>query len=85
MSRGFFDESKFTALVKSEFKKDETIISAIAMLTVPKGIWAQAGYNSIYGVSGGLGINITPQIAIEYNFEKAIGDLSILEPLMKLH
>ncbi|WP_299247930.1 PorP/SprF family type IX secretion system membrane protein [uncultured Lacinutrix sp.] len=78
-SRGFFDESKFTTLVKSEFKKEETIVSAIVMLTIPKGIWAQAGYNSIYGASAGLGLNISPQIAIEYNFEKAIGDLSLFE------
>jgi len=74
-SRGFFDQSKFSALVRSEFKKDKTIISGVAMLTVPKGIWAQAGYNTQYGVSGGVGLNITKQIAIEYNFEKAIGVL----------
>lgn len=75
-SRGFFDESKFSTLLRSEFKKDETIISGLLMLTVPKGIWAQAGYNSLYGMSAGIGINITKQIAIEYNYEKAIGDLS---------
>ncbi|QXP58808.1 PorP/SprF family type IX secretion system membrane protein [Olleya sp. HaHaR_3_96] len=79
-TRGFFDESKFSTLIKSEFKTDETIISALAMFTVPKGIWAQAGYNSVYGASGGLGINISPQIAIEYNFEKAIGDLTDFGP-----
>jgi type IX secretion system PorP/SprF family membrane protein len=75
-SRGFFDESKFTGLLRSEFQKDDTIVSAIAMLTVPKGIWAQIGYNTRFGVSGGLGINITSQVALEYNYEKAIGDLS---------
>ncbi|WP_341216289.1 PorP/SprF family type IX secretion system membrane protein [uncultured Wocania sp.] len=75
-SRGFFDESKFSGLLRSEFKKDQTVISGLVMLNVPKGIWAQAGYNSIYGISGGLGLNITTQIAIEYNYEKAIGDLS---------
>ena len=74
---GFLDESKFSGLIKSEFQKDQTIISGIAMLTVPKGIWGQVGYNSIYGVSGGIGLNITSQIAIEYNYEKAIGDLSV--------
>ncbi|WP_055445938.1 PorP/SprF family type IX secretion system membrane protein [Lacinutrix mariniflava] len=78
-SRGFFDESKFTTLVKSEFRKEETIIAATVMLTIPKGIWAQAGYNSVYGASAGLGVNISPQIAIEYNFEKAIGDLTVFE------
>lgn len=72
---GFFDESKFSTLVRSEFKKDATVISAIAMITVPKGVWAQAGYNTLYGISAGIGLNITDQIAIEYNFEKAMGDL----------
>ena len=75
-SRGFFDESKFSGLLTSEFKKDNTIISGIIMLTVPKGIWGQAGYNSLYGMSAGVGVNISKQIALEYNYEKAMGDLS---------
>ena len=75
-SRGFFDNSKFTALLRSDFQKDETIISGVAMVTVPKGIWAQAGYNTLYGASAGVGINITKQIALEYNYEKAFGDLN---------
>ena len=79
-SYGFFDESRFTGLVRSEFKKDQTVISGIAMLMVPKGIWAQIGYNNLYGASGGIGMNITKQIAIEYNFEKALGDLTDFGP-----
>jgi len=79
-SRGFFDESKFSGLLRSEFRTNETIVSAIAMLTVPRGIWAQVGYNTLYGASGGIGINISSQIAIEYNFEKALGDLTEFGP-----
>ncbi|MCK7590693.1 PorP/SprF family type IX secretion system membrane protein [Subsaxibacter sp. CAU 1640] len=79
-SSGFFDESKFTALLRSDFKKDKTVVSGIAMVTVPKGIWAQVGYNNLYGASGGLGINITKNIAIEYNFEKALGALTDFGP-----
>jgi type IX secretion system PorP/SprF family membrane protein len=75
-SGGFFDESKFSALARSEFKKDNTVISGIVMLTIPKGMWAQVGYNSLYGASGGIGLNITNQICLEYNYEKAIGNLS---------
>tara|TARA_R110002049_G_scaffold309289_2_gene520265 strand:- start:56202 stop:58937 length:2736 start_codon:yes stop_codon:yes gene_type:complete len=75
-SRGFFDESKFSTLLRSEFKKDNTVVSGLAMITVPKGIWAQAGYNTLYGVSAGIGLNITSQIAIEYNYEKGMGNLS---------
>ena len=75
-SRGFFDQSKFSTLLRSEFKKDQTVISGIAMITVPKGIWAQAGYNTVYGASAGIGLNITKEIAIEYNYEQALGDFS---------
>jgi len=74
-SRGFFDESKFSTLLMSEFKKENTVFSGLVMFTVPKGIWAQAGYNTLYGVSGGVGLNITNQISIEYNYEKALGEL----------
>ena len=75
-SRGFFDRSKFSGLVRSEFKKNETVISGIAMLTIPKGLWAQTGYNTLYGLSAGIGINITSQIALEYNYEKEVGDMA---------
>ncbi|WP_299362115.1 PorP/SprF family type IX secretion system membrane protein [Winogradskyella sp.] len=73
--RGFFEGTKFSGILMSEFRQDETIISGIASLNVPKGIWFQVGYNSLFGVSGGLGLNITRNIALEYNIEKAIGEL----------
>ena len=75
-SRGFFDESRFTGLLSSEFKKDQTVVSAMVMLMVPKGIWVQTGYNSLYALSAGIGLNITPQIAFEYNYEKGVGGFS---------
>jgi len=75
---GFFGESRFSALARSEFQKDATIVSGVMMLTVPKGIWAQVGYNTMYGGSGGLGINLTKQIAIEYNYEKPFVGLTNL-------
>ncbi|MDB2612549.1 PorP/SprF family type IX secretion system membrane protein [Flavobacteriaceae bacterium] len=73
--RGFFDDTKFSTLIRSEFKTNKTEVSGLAILQVPKGIWGQIGYHSRYGVSAGIGLNITEQIAIEYNFEKAIGKL----------
>ncbi|MDD5148924.1 MAG: PorP/SprF family type IX secretion system membrane protein [Flavobacterium sp.] len=75
-SYGFFDRSKFSGLIKTEIKKDKTIISGLAMLTLLKGLWVQAGYNTLYGMSGGIGMNITPKISMEYNFEKGTGNLS---------
>lgn len=73
--RGFFEKAKFTGLLMTEFRKDETIISGLASLMVPKGIWFQLGYNNRFGVSGGLGLNVTKNIALEYNVEKAIGEM----------
>ena len=70
---GFFDKSKFSTLVRSEFKKDKTVLSGLAMFSIPMGVWAQAGYNTLYGISAGIGMNITSSISIEYNFEKAMG------------
>jgi type IX secretion system PorP/SprF family membrane protein len=75
-SRGFFDESRFTGLISTELRKEQTVIGAMAMLMVPKGIWVQGGYNSLYALSAGIGLNISPQIVIEYNYEKGVGGFS---------
>lgn len=73
---GFFDKSKFSALIKSDFRKDKTILSGLAMLTIPNGVWAQLGYNTVYGISGGLGVNISQSIALEYNYERGLSSFS---------
>ena len=75
-SYGFFDRSKFSGIVKTEIKQDKTIISGLAMIAIPQGVWAQAGYNTLYGVSAGLGINISPTISIEYNYERGMGNFT---------
>ena len=75
-SYGFFDRSKVTGLLKTELKKEQTILSGQMMISIPKGVWAQAGYNTFYGLSAGLGLNITPKISLEYNYEKSMGDFS---------
>ena len=73
---GFFDKSKFSAIVKSDFRKGNTGISGVAMLTIPNGLWTQLGYDTIYGVSGGLGVNLSKSIAIEYNYERGLGNFA---------
>ncbi len=73
---GFFDKSKFSAIVKSDFRKGNTGISGVAMLTIPNGLWTQLGYSTIYGVSGGLGVNLSQSIAIEYNYERGLGNFA---------
>ncbi|NRB60968.1 MAG: PorP/SprF family type IX secretion system membrane protein [Winogradskyella sp.] len=72
--RGFFKKTKFTALLMSEFQQNQTVISGLASLNVPKGLWLQLGYNNVFGVSGSIGMNLTRNIALEYNIEKSIGE-----------
>ena len=73
-SYGFFNNSKFSALGRAEIREDTSIYSGTAMLRVPKGFWIQGGYSTLYGGSAGVGFNITSNIALEYNYEKSLGD-----------
>jgi type IX secretion system PorP/SprF family membrane protein len=77
-SNGFLDESKFTGLVRVEKKTEKTVFSGLLAFETPNYGWLQAGYNNLNGVSAGLGINITKNISVGYNFEKTLGDLSKL-------
>ncbi len=79
-SNGFFDRSKFSGLLRTEIKKEQTIISGLMMFSIPKGVWAQAGYNTFHGVSAGIGLNVTSRIALEYNYEKTLGDFTQFGP-----
>jgi type IX secretion system PorP/SprF family membrane protein len=75
---GFFDRSKFSGLIKTEVNKEKTTFSGSAVFTIPKGIWAQAGYHSVLGMTAGFGLNITPKIALEYSYGMGMGDISQL-------
>ena len=75
-SQGFLDGSRFSALAKTEISKNKTAISGQAMLSMPIGVWSQLGYHSIFGISAGIGINITSTIALEYNYERDLGGLT---------
>ena len=77
-SYGFFDNSKLTLLGRAEVREDTNIYSAAAMFTTQKGFWVQGGFHSIYGANAGIGLNITSQIALEYNYERSLGSFSNL-------
>ncbi|PZX95410.1 hypothetical protein DOS84_02270 [Flavobacterium aquariorum] len=77
-SYGFFDKSKFSGLIKTEVHKEKTTFSGSAMFTIPKGIWVQGGYHSVLGMTAGVGLNITPKIALEYSYGMGLGDISDL-------
>ncbi|RMA76987.1 PorP/SprF family type IX secretion system membrane protein [Flavobacterium weaverense] len=79
-SYGFFDKSKFSTLIKTDLKKEKTVVSGLVLFAIPSGVWVQGGYNTLYGISAGLGLNITARISVEYNYEKATGNFSNFGP-----
>ena len=75
-NNGFFENAKFSTIVRGELAKDQTIFSGSVLFNAPKGIWAQAGYNSVYGASGGLGVILAKRISIGYTVEKGLGNFT---------
>ncbi|WP_310555318.1 PorP/SprF family type IX secretion system membrane protein [Flavobacterium sp.] len=73
---GFFDKAKFSTLIRGELAKDQTIFSGSVLINVPKGFWAQAGYNTLYGASGGVGFTLAKKISLGYTIEKGLGNLA---------
>ena len=73
---GFFDKSKFSTLFRGDIAKNSTTFSGMILINVPKGFWAQAGYHTIYGASGGVGFTLAKKISIGYTLEKGLGNLS---------
>ena len=76
-SNGYFDESKFTTLIRAETKKN-TEITANFLFEKPSLGWVQGGYNNVYGISAGLGFNINQNISLGYNFERGLVNISSL-------
>ncbi|MFC4738395.1 PorP/SprF family type IX secretion system membrane protein [Flavobacterium ponti] len=69
-----FENSSLTFLARGKYIAMEDLeYSAGLLYNVPRAGWAQASYSDYYGVSGGLGINISQKIAIGYNYEKGLG------------
>ncbi len=46
------------------------------IVELPELGWAQAGYNSFYGASLGIGGNVTSNVSIGYTYEMGLGDTS---------
>ena len=86
---GLFEDSKLSAIIRAEARKDVTILATTAILNAPKIGWLQAGYNSVYGVSAGVGINIAQNFSLGATYEKALGKIvdrgSALEFVLSYH
>jgi type IX secretion system PorP/SprF family membrane protein len=75
-NNSFLEDSKITSLLRVEKFKDKTAIAAGGLIHIPRGLWAQVGYNTIFGISGGLGFTVAKRFSLGYNLEKGLGNLS---------
>ncbi|MES2812360.1 MAG: PorP/SprF family type IX secretion system membrane protein, partial [Bacteroidota bacterium] len=73
---GFLEKARFSALIRGDVAKEKTIFSGSFLFNAPKAGWAQAGYNSVYGASAGIGIILAKKISIGYTVEKGFGNFS---------
>jgi type IX secretion system PorP/SprF family membrane protein len=70
-----FENSSLTFLGRGKYIAMEDFdYSAGILYNVPRAGWVQTSYSDYYGISGGLGINISQKIAIGYNYEKGLGN-----------
>ncbi len=73
---GMFENAKFSTLIRGEMAKESTTFSGSVLFNAPKLGWAQAGYNSLYGISGGVGLILAKKISIGYTVEKGMSNFS---------
>lgn len=77
---GFFEDASMKLLARGrKIGELDLSLSGNLILDLPKIGWLQAGYDEFYGGAVGLGLNLTKNISIGYNIEKAFsGDRSNL-------
>ena len=51
--------------------EDEFAFGANAILDLPKAGWIKAGYDKTYGISAGLGVNLSEKLSIGFTYEKS--------------
>jgi hypothetical protein len=68
-SYGFFDRSKFSGLIRADESKKSRLLFRISNVQYSK----ESGHKLVTIVFmefQGIGMNVTPRIALEYNYEK---------------
>lgn len=70
------ENSSLTFLGRGKYlEMEELEYSGGLLYNIPKAGWVQATYSDYFGLSGGLGINISQKISIGYNYERGLGNL----------
>ena len=71
-----FENSSLTFLARGKYIEMKDLdYSGGILYNVPRAGWVQGSYSDFYGLSAGLGLNISQKIALGYNYEKGLGNL----------
>ncbi len=69
---GIFEGADLRTLVIAKKPgKDEFSAGGNVILDLPKAGWIKAGYDKTYGISAGIGVNISDKLAIGFSYEKS--------------
>ncbi|WP_340076282.1 PorP/SprF family type IX secretion system membrane protein [Leptobacterium sp. I13] len=72
---GVLQDARMSLLTRGRKQGDrDANLSGSLILDLPKVGWVQGGYDDFYGVSGGIGFNITKRLSLGYTVEKGLSD-----------
>ncbi|NNL08995.1 MAG: type IX secretion system membrane protein PorP/SprF, partial [Croceitalea sp.] len=72
---GIFESARLMPLARArKVGEDDFILGGSLILDLPKLGWLQAGYDDFYGVSAGLGFNLTKRISLGYTLENGLSN-----------
>ncbi len=70
---GIMESARLMPLVRAKkIGEEEVTLGGSLILDLPKLGWVQAGYDSFYGASAGLGFNINRRLSLGYTMEKGL-------------
>ena len=72
---GILQNGRFSALTRARKQGNRDLnLSGSLIVDLPKVGWLQGGYDDFFGVSAGLGFNLTKRLSLGYTIEKGLSD-----------
>ncbi|NAS31594.1 type IX secretion system membrane protein PorP/SprF [Flavobacteriaceae bacterium R38] len=72
---GLLEKGRLSALTRARKQGDRDLnLSGSLILDLPKIGWVQGGYDDFFGLSAGVGFNLTKRLSLGYTIERGIND-----------
>jgi len=74
-AKGLLEKGRLSALtrVRKQGERDANLSGSL-ILDLPKAGWVQGGYDDFFGVSAGIGFNLTKRLSLGYTIERGLDD-----------